>query len=156
MRSLLLLNYKRQLAGFVLSVIFLVFATACASIQLVSDYDAETDKALTALQRKIETLFVKLESRAGTEAAKYDKFTAFYEDVQVDLSALEMRNAIRPKNDLTIKQIGLLKDSINKMEELHKIGISAPEMVQPIRDTINTSLRAMLKLELAKKRGEKK
>jgi hypothetical protein len=124
------------------------------TVKLISDYDEQTDKALTALQRKMETFFVDLEDKIGTEEADYRYYEDFYDEVKVDISAIRLRASALPKNEITLKQVTLLEENIQLLEEVHKEGIVAVEVIQPIRDDFNTALSNILRLELAKKRGE--
>lgn len=124
------------------------------SVKLIADYDEATDKAVTELQRKMETFFIDLESKVGTDAAKYEEYVDFYKEVKVDISAIELRASALPKNDITLQQIKLLKDNLSKLEQLHKTGITHMALVLEPRRDFNTALSEILKLELAKKRGK--
>ena len=102
---------------------FLVlFALSGCSIKLISSYDEKTDNAVTQLQRGVETFFVTIDGQVGLPECAYDNHKKFYQDSKVTISAIEVRARAIPKNTITIEQIGLLKDSLNKLEELHKLG----------------------------------
>ena len=130
-----------------------IFLLGC-TVKLISDYDEKTDKSITELQRQLETFFVNLESLIGTEQAKYENHRDFYKEARVDISAIKLRASALPKNEFTLNQVDLLEKNIGLLEEIHKEGIEAIEVVQFIRDDFNTALSNILKLELAKKRGE--
>jgi len=149
-------QYLPRRNAFVIRIIplLLILAfTGCASIRLIADYDEQIDTAVTDFQRKIETFLTHLERNAGKDEAKYQNNTKFYDEAKVDLSAIRVRAAAIPKNDITLKLIDLLLENISNLENLHKLGISA-EQVSPIRSAINTQCTAILKLEIAKKRGK--
>jgi len=135
------------------SLFFLLALSGCTSIRLIANYDEQTDTSITAFQRKMETFLTGLERNAGKPEARYEANVQFYDEARVDLSVIHVRAAAIPKNDITIKQIDLLIDSLSKLEELHGQGISR-EQVAPLRTAFNTTCTAILKLELAKKRGE--
>lgn len=136
-------------------VSFLVlFALSCCSIKLISSYDEKTDNAVTQLQKEVETFFVIIEGQVGLPECAYDNHKKFYQDSKVAISAIEVRARAIPNNTLTIEQIGLLKDSLDKLEKLHKLGCFSDDQVENLRNSFNTSFTAILKLELAKKRGE--
>jgi hypothetical protein len=78
----------------------------------------------------------------------------FYDDVSLDIDAIRVRAAARPNNDMTTKQLGLIQESIDKLETYHKLGFQNPQEVAPLRSAFDISFTAILKLELAKKRGE--
>jgi hypothetical protein len=133
----------------------LLGVSAC-TVKLVSSYDEATDKAVTDLQRKVETFLVDLGSQARSPKCGYNNHKAFYRDVKIDLSAIEVRAAALSQNDLTVEQLRLLEDSLNKLEQLHKIGCPSTEQLNALRTAFNSSFTAILKLELAKKRGATK
>lgn len=123
------------------------------TVRLIADYDEQTDASITELQRKVETFLTRLERSAGRPEASHAANVGFYDEMRVALSSIEVRAAAIPRNEITRQQLSLLRDSLNTLEELHKTGIST-EQVQPLRTAFNTSFGAILKLELAKKRGK--
>lgn len=141
----------------------LLMLSGC-TVKFISSYDEQTDKSVTALQKKVETFFVKLEGLDGLPECTYDHHKTFYEEARVEVSAIQVRAAAIPQNDITTEQVGLLSKSLSSLEQLHQgkakkeKGKNCPsrEEVQPLRDNFNTSFTAILKLELAKKRGESK
>ncbi len=134
-------------------LMFLILVTSVScTIRLISNYDEQTDEAVTALQRKLSTFFVELESTAGTDAAHIDNHIDFYKEVDVDISAIALRVAALPKNEITQQQIKLLRDNLAKLKEIHQIGISSVELVSVIREDFDQALASILRLELAKKR----
>ena len=132
----------------------LLFILFGCSIKLISSYDEKTDNAVTQLQKEVETFFVTIEGQAGLPECSYNNHKKFYQDSKVTISAIEVRARAIPKNEITIEQIGLLKDSLDKLEKLHKLGCFSVGQVENLRNSFNTSFTAILKLELAKKRGE--
>jgi hypothetical protein len=137
-----------------LGFIVLIFALSGCAITLISSYDENTDKSVTELQKNFETFFVLVDSQAGLPECKYDNHKDFYKDAKVAISATEVRAKAIPKNEITIAQVGLLSDSLISLEKLHKIGCFTNGQVSSLRNSFNTSITAILKLELAKKRGE--
>jgi hypothetical protein len=133
--------------------LFLLILSGC-TIKLVADYDEQTDRSVTELQRKLETFFVKLERQIGTPDADYVNYQTFYDGVKVDISAIKLRVSAIPKNQITLKQIELLEDNLATLEQLHQAGITDIQVVKVVRDDFNTALTSILSLELAKKRGE--
>ena len=134
-------------------VLLAVALSGCTNIRLIADYDDQIDKSVTELQRKCETFLTGLERNAGQPEAQYGANAKFYDEAKVDLSAIRMRAAAIPKNDITLKQLDLLADNLDNLEKLHKIGLPR-EQIKPLRSAFNTGFTAILKLELAKKRGE--
>ncbi len=134
--------------------IFFCISLAGCNVKLVSSYDEKTDQAVTTLQRKIETFFVQIESQVGLPECEYDNHIGFYQETKVSISAIEMRARAIPQNDITVQQVQLLKSSLESLEKLHKLGCLSGGQVTNLQSNFNTHLTAILKLELAKKRGE--
>ena len=69
-----------------------------------------------------------------------------------------MRAAAIDKNEITTEQVELLSDSLNTLEELHKVKLNnTNKCIQsaelgPLRAAFNAQTIAILKFELAKKR----
>lgn len=137
-----------------LCLVSCLLLTSC-SVGFISKYDAQTDHAVTALQRKIETFFVTLESQIGTPEALHSNHDSFYREAQVDISAIKLRTSALPKNELTQQQVELLENNLELLEGFHKEGIRTIEATVAPRDDFNTALSNILKLELTKRRGEK-
>lgn len=137
-----------------LMVFVCVLALTGCSIKLISSYDERTDQAVTALQKKVETFFVKVGSQVGLPECTYDNHTKFYHETKVDISAIEMRARAIPQNEITIEQVQLLKSSLDSLEKLHKIDCLSGGSVTVLQSNFNIHLTAILKLELAKKRGD--
>jgi len=137
--------------------LFLLIASTAlygCTVKLISSYDENTDKAVTQLQKDFEKFFITVESQAGTNDCKHENHIKFYQDSTVSISAIEVRAKAMDKNEITVEQVGLLKDSLGSLEKLHKIGCFSKDQVSLLRDSFNTSITAILKLELAKKRGD--
>jgi hypothetical protein len=134
-------------------ICWLLILPGC-TVKLIADYDEQTDKSITELQRKLETFFVNLEGQFGTDEAKYENHLDFYKEVKVDISAIKLRVSALPQNEITVKQVTLLEENIALLEEFHKEGIATIEVIEVPRKDFNSALLNILKLELAKKRGE--
>lgn len=143
----------RLLQTFFVLLALLIFSSGC-TVKLISTYDENTDKAVTQFQKDFETFFVTVESQAGLPECKYENHKKFYMNSKVAISAIEIRARAIPKNEITIEQVGLLKDSLVLLEKLHKLGCFKPSQVKYLRNSFNSSVTAILKFELAKKRGQ--
>jgi hypothetical protein len=152
MRQATILRDRTLLKGLVCLGLALVLA-GCTSVRLIAPYDEQTDKAVTELQRKVETFLIGLERNAGKPAGAYEANVKFYDEARVDLSSIRVRAAAIPKNDITLQQIDLLAENLRLLENLHKQGIPAGQ-VAPLRSAFNAGFTAILKLEIAKKRGD--
>lgn len=138
----------------ILSMFACLSLLAGCAIQLVSSYDEKTDEAVTALQKKFETFFVTVGDQYGLPECKYANHQKFYQEAKVDISAIDVRARAIPDNGKTAEQVSLLGASLESLEKLHKISCFTDEQVDNLRSSFNSSITAILTLELAKKRGE--
>ena len=136
-------------------LLFTLFLSACTSVTLMSSYDEALDAGITELQKSTETFLVQLEHTGRAPGPTLTKEEQdFLDKATVEVTSLQIRAAAQPKNEITLQQLSILKDSYLTLGDLLKVG--APRnQIQTIRDAFNTSTGAILKLELAKKRGEK-
>lgn len=141
-----------RIPGFLVLLTALIALSGC-TIKLISSYDEKTDKAVSQLQKDVETFFVTVEGQTAPEC-RYGNHKKFYRDAKVAISAIEVRARAIENNEITIEQVGLMKDSLASLEKLHKIGCLKPGQVESLRNSFNSSFTAILKLELAKKRGK--
>ncbi len=136
---------------------FALMIAAC-TVKLISDYDEALDRAASDLQIKVEAFLVKMQASAGTPDGEYAKNSTFYDEVKVALSAMRLRAEATPKNELTVEQIGLLEKNLENLRQLHEsagpAGLSKT-VVATTRTLLNTQFKAILTLELAKKRGQR-
>ena len=130
-----------------------VALSGCA-VKLISSYDETTDKAVTALQKKTEAHLVALEAAEGLPECKFENHKSFYDEAKVDVSAITVRAAAIPNNEITTQQTVLLADSLENLKKLHKIKCLTMDQIAALRTQFNSSFTAILKLELAKRRGE--
>ena len=147
------LNWTRRHGVTCLAVMFATLLSGCAVV-LISDYDEATDKTVTALRRKVEEHLVRLETTAGKPGCEHVKYDKFYEEAKVDVSAIRTRTAAIPKNDITTKQTDQLSDSLQSLEDLHKLACLSKAQIPALRTPLNSIFTAILKLEIAKKRGQ--
>ncbi len=146
------LSWLSRLVSIII-VLYIFVVTGC-TVKLISSYDEKTDEAVTDLHKKVETFFLSIESQEGLSECTYENHTAFYQEAKVAVSAIEVRARAIPDNDITVEQIVLLKENIELLEQLHKLDCLTKAQIEPLRINFNSSFTAILKLELAKKRGD--
>ena len=134
-------------------VIMILAASGCV-VRFITDYDEQVDKSVTELHRKVETLLVKIESNINQPEGSYDKLKPLYEEIKVDIGAIDVRVSAKPKNEQTIEQLELLRENIHALEEIHMIGIGDRDVVIILRKQFKSAFVSILTLELGKKRGE--
>jgi len=141
-----------------LLIIWLSLLASGCTVKLIASYDKTTDDAVTALHRKVSTFLIDVESKLGTADSEYGNFSEIYKELRVDISAIELRVNAMPKNSITQSQIRTLKQSISDLEQLHQTGfannlLGQQAVLAQAQDDFDRSLAAILKLELAKRRG---
>lgn len=145
---------KRIAARFgILLSLLAVALPACAPVRLVSDYDEVLDRSVTELHRRAGRFLAALERTAGTPEGRYACHAEFYDEARADLRAIRARAEAVPRNELTAGQLRLVEDNLAALERLHRAGLKAEE-IEPLRRAFDAQFGAILKLELAKKRGE--
>lgn len=139
------------------AILLFTLTLSCTTIELVSRYDASTDERVTELHKVVSRHFRQLK-HADSDSCARSEFDAFYSDAADTLDSLIVRNRARPKNTLTVDSLNLLQDSLQKLEALHaqksRGTCLLPEEIEQLKSAFDTSFSAILKLELAKKRGE--
>jgi len=127
-------------------------------VTFMAPYDEKIDDMATGLQREVSS---EIELLRGAEKPDclYPNHAAFYRQARVDVSALGVRAAAHEMNAQTIKQIEDLSGALTDMEKLHKIATQANRCMQPeefsdINRAFDQITGAIIKLEIAKKRGK--
>lgn len=138
--------------------IFFILLTAC-NVKWVSQYDAQTDQAVTQLHRKMETFLTTLEQQQVPDCLA-SEHASFYQQSLVDVRALKIRAKAIPNNDLTLEQLTMLEENLTLMHKVHKLQDSsntclAPGVIAFNRSNLESIFTAILKFELAKKRQVK-
>jgi hypothetical protein len=129
-----------------------------ACVTLVAPYDEKIDDMATGLQREISLEIETLSSQDKPDCL-YPNHVAFYRNAKVDVSALAVRAAAHDLNSQTIQQIENLRGALDDLEKLHQLAtqenrcMRTPEF-SPIRRGFDQITGAIVRLEIAKKRGK--
>jgi hypothetical protein len=151
----------RGVLGLALLWLSFISLAGCHDVRLVSAYDDKTDQGVAELSR-VTAEFFERQRRVSPPACTYAQQVDFYVSVNAALSVLLERNSGRPENDITNQQLALLGASFRDLEALHKLkkdsaGSAAclsTTDISPLRTGFSAQFSAILKLELAKQRGE--
>lgn len=164
-----MLNSRKWRAGVAVLTIWL---TACMPIKLVSDYDEKMDQGVTEVQKKVEAILTKIDGSKGNPSSTYK--ASDYSAINEDLNVLITRAASSEKNELTSKQLHTLGFSLLQSPPIPPAGLNVPQIkegqslqqrhqlatpfstddIRDLRALLGVSFRAILKFELAKKRGD--
>lgn len=137
---------------------FFILFTAC-NVKWVSQYDAQTDQAVTKMHRNMETFLTTLEQQQVPDCLA-SEHGSFYQKSLVDVRALKIRAQAIPNNDLTLEQLTMLEENLTLLHKVHKLQDSsnsclAPGVITFTRSSFESIFTAILKFELAKKRQVK-
>lgn len=135
----------------------LCLAFAGCDAHFLSNYDEILDRAVTDTQKKTDAFLLKMQDTRAPQR-RYAVAKPIYEDILNDVHSLKSRaqaNNSQNLNEITIKQIDLLDDSIRKLQAQHEktpngVGVGA---VRATQDLVDVQFETILKLEIAKKRG---
>ncbi|WP_162633198.1 hypothetical protein [Echinicola strongylocentroti] len=143
--------------GKIIGLLLLVLSCgyACTSVRLISEYDPITDEKVTELEEKVATYFVQLERTIGTDEAAYEHYQTFFDEAKVDLNTLSVRAAAVDKNRIVQEQVKELQNMLSNLEALHKMGFASAEQLPPLKSAFNSAFTAIIRLQMALKRGEK-
>jgi hypothetical protein len=159
----LAMDYKIwDICQFKLVILLLVFVmiTSGCTVTLVSKYDEQTDKNVTALQQKFEAYLIRLEGESFPKCS-YASNKAFYDDTKVQISSSQVRANAIPMNKITVEQLDALSKATSGLETSQKMrddkkSCLPKEIIETDRTMFNSIFTAILKFELAKKRGDSK
>lgn len=135
-----------------LPLLMILAFTGCVNVKLIAEYDSQIDQSVTEFQKKTEEFMIKMERKIGKPEASYESNVQFYDDMKIILSGIQVRANAIPKNEKTIEMLKLLSENLDKLESAHKMGLKANDIL-PARSAMNIGCTAILKLELAKRRG---
>lgn len=142
--------------SFLVPVLTTLLLVGCT---FVGPYDETTDRAVTELQKKSDKLIDSINKVPMPTPADV---APAYAEIDSELRQITLRNELREKNELTLKQLALLDQQIDLVRSEHD-RVTSDTGTQPLtesrikaltsgwRESLNTIFRAILKLELAKK-----
>jgi hypothetical protein len=134
--------------------------TSC-TVRLIAEYDEVLAAKTVELQEKAESLFLALMEAADTPDAAdgaYGGYAGVYHDVLVLLNVMEVRAESLDKNEITIEQVGLLRDSFERLQKVHAQKTAAGQevsrdAVKAVRVPFVQQISSILKLQHALRRG---
>jgi hypothetical protein len=112
------LQITKKLSHFGLITFIAVFMSAC-SMLFISDYDQASMDEMQLINKKIDRFFIRL-NYADVKDRKYANYKEAYLDIDVELNALKTMQAVRPMNDLTLKQVDIVLEFWQKERTAHQ------------------------------------
>jgi hypothetical protein len=135
----------------------LFLALGCGPVRLISPYDELIDQGVTDFHTKVSTFVGKMMTLSGKPEGTYDANTAAYPELTADLSTLKLRAHATPQNEVTEQALNELAVNVENLRKLHQSGGAqglSPPLAKPALVAIDVQCESILKLEIAKKRGE--
>jgi hypothetical protein len=140
-----------------LLVVVLGATSVGCMVRILSEYDEVTDQSATALQKKVEAFVIKMMAVSGTPAGEYARNADFYDEALIDARSIKMRASLIPKNDLTVQHAQAIEQNIENLRNLHRLGGGSglrPAVAVPALSALNQQFEAVIRLEIAKRRGK--
>ncbi|WP_159084181.1 hypothetical protein [Saccharobesus litoralis] len=141
-----LAKYKNRL----LVACFVLILSSCA-IHLVSDFDKQSLQQMQAVASQVEQHFISLQYVEKSQRL-FEQSKDNYIAIEVALQALKVRQAMRPLNEQTLKQVDIALDLWSKDIASHKKQNTVSDFIlQRHRQQYQRLFLAMIKGEEAKK-----
>ncbi|MEP6698288.1 MAG: hypothetical protein ABJB09_01020 [Verrucomicrobiota bacterium] len=122
--------------------------SSCA-VMLVGPYDEVTDRSISDLEMKTELFLAKMQLTQGS----YQANRSFYTEAKASIRVIRIRAEIYDKNKGEITNLALLEQNLDNLAELHRAGSLSGTPGEIARAQIETNFKALLQIELAKKRS---
>ncbi|NQZ12672.1 MAG: hypothetical protein HRT35_36435 [Algicola sp.] len=124
-------------------------------MSFISDYDQASMDEMQLVNKKIDRLFISM-TYADPKDRGYEQFKAAYLDIDVELNALRTMQAVRPMNELTVKQVDILLNLWKQERAGHQKSKGMSNFIIKLhRSQYNRLLMAMIKGESAKPKDSK-
>lgn len=123
------------------------------TVSLLPPYDQGTVDSVTALLKKIDTFLIQQQSYLESGQASlttYEHNKPWYDDAQEDLNVITIRARAIPKNENTVKQLGLLAGAFSDLIDANKKGFTKAYLSNAQR-IVDQAIGAILAAEFAKK-----
>jgi hypothetical protein len=129
---------------------------ACGPVRLVSPYDEAIDRGTTEIHTRIVAFVDRMTSLAGKPEGAYAANVGFYSDLKASVATLKMRALAQGKNEVTAALVGELATNVENLRKLHEMskdaGLSSI-IASPALSAIEVNCAAIVKFEVAKRRG---
>lgn len=105
----------RKLSAF-LSLVFML--TSC-KVMLVPQYSAELENQIANAAKSTDKLYIDMMDTPVNERT-YHAFSERYNDIEVEINSIQLKNEARPKNGDFLVIIKNLKDAFAEAKKYHK------------------------------------
>ncbi len=128
------------------SLLILSLSSGCA-LQMVSSFDIQTEQQIMDVAKTVDKFYAQL-SELPKEKRTFHFSQSTYLNIEVELSALLMRQKVRELNELTIKQVEITQSLWLQDKKQHQQANSISDFL------IKTRKQQYQRLFLAMIRGE--
>jgi hypothetical protein len=129
---------------------------ACGPVRFVSPYDEVIDKSTSEIHTRVVAFVDRMTTLAGKPEGTYSANVVFYGDIKASIATLKLRAAAQGKNEITVLLVGELATNIENLRKLHESGKEGglPSILaSPALSAIEINCAAIVKFEVAKRRG---
>jgi hypothetical protein len=129
---------------------------ACGPVRLVSPYDEAIDRGTSEIHTRITAFVERMTTLAGKPEGTYAANTGFYGDLKANVATLKLRAQAQGKNEITTALVGELATNVENLRKLHESSKDAglPSLLaSPALSAIEVNCAAIVKFEVAKRRG---
>ena len=126
----------------------------------VTDYDAKTEELASSLREKLYAALMKYDPKDSSHCG-YEKYEAFYAEINNDIERLQFRVNVIPNNQQSIAYVRVLVSSLERFKELHKAsknntdkknpGCMAEETIFRVTQTFDVLIGSIVEHEIDKK-----
>jgi len=145
----------------IILIIPLLFS--CKEVMLIGAYNENLDQSIQTVSKDVSTLFVSIEKNIQDDSDfSYTAFRDSYIKIESEVSSCKTIASGIPKYSIIIKQIDLLSNSINQLEQDHRSGffdstkqLSLEQKIKTVevdRSGITDAIKNMLTLQEGLKR----
>lgn len=140
------------------SFLLAIFMAACGPVRLVSAYDEGIDRGASEIHTATVAFVHNMTILAGQPAGAYEGNRSFYANTAARISTLKLRAQVQGVDDTTTKLLDELSGNLDLLRELHEMRGDAglpKQLADPALSAIEINCLAIIKFEVAKRRGDK-
>jgi len=101
------------------AILYLLFVLASCKVMLVPEYSAQLEDQISNAAKATDRLYINmLDTTQGGRV--YDNFKDQYNEIEVEINSIQLKNEGRPKNGDFLAIIKNLKDAFAEAKKYHK------------------------------------
>ena len=143
----------RSKVGFLIAFccMFIASSLGGCAYKAIAPYNQATFDRIGKIERKCNRLLSDIKrSVIAPKKNKQPNFERRYLSIGKDIGTFQTEQAAIHSNELTVKQLGLLQETIQDIQKLHNLGIDSPAQIEVLREQLRIIFTALKKLENSK------